>query len=32
MDGQGRAFLMTKEGVLDNRYDWIVGYSDVGCE
>jgi predicted transglutaminase-like cysteine proteinase len=30
--GEGHAFLFTREGVLDNRYDTPIRYADVGCE
>lgn len=31
-DGQGHAFLLTDEGVLDNRFDRIIRYSEIRCE
>jgi len=30
--GEGHAFLFTAEGVLDNRFDRLVQYSEVGCK
>jgi predicted transglutaminase-like cysteine proteinase len=30
--GEGHTFLVAGGQVLDNRNDWVVGYSDVGCE
>lgn len=29
--GEGHAFLLTDEGVLDNRYDRVIGFGEVGC-
>jgi predicted transglutaminase-like cysteine proteinase len=30
--GEGHAFLVTDAGVLDNRFDQVVSYAEVGCE
>jgi predicted transglutaminase-like cysteine proteinase len=30
--GEGHAFLITKEGVLDNRFNQVVGLGDIGCQ
>ena len=30
-DGVGHAFVLTDAGVLDNRFDEVVRFGDVGC-